>query len=104
MEDNFSFLNQIENGTVLSVKLVPNSSYSKIIDYTQEYLRIKISSPAVENRANKELVSFCAKTFDINKSQIEIISGEKSKLKKILFKKINKDKIIQKLLFVLDSK
>ena len=97
------FISETQNGIILSIKLVPNSSFSKVVDFTEEYIRIKISSPPIENKANKELVLFCSKTFDVNKSKIEIISGEKSKLKKVLFKEINFDELTQKVMFVLDS-
>ena len=103
MSFEFKFLSDTKDGTILLVKLVPNSSYSKIVDYTDEYIRIKISAPAVENKANKELISFCSETFDINKSKIEIVSGEKSKLKKILFRDIKISEFSQKVLFVLNS-
>ncbi len=102
MSEN-NFLLKTQEGIIFSVKLVPNSSVSKIQDYTNEYVRIKISSPPLENRANKELISFCSNLFDINKSQISIISGEKSKLKKILLKNSDYNEISQKLLFVLNS-
>ncbi len=103
MNTNIKFISTSEKGVILSVKLVPNSSFSKIVDYTQEYVRIKISAPPLENRANKELIQFCSQFFDINKSKIEIISGDKSKLKKILFKDVSSIIITQKLMFVLDS-
>lgn len=103
MNTNIKFISTSEKGVILSVKLVPNSSFSKIVDYTQEYVRIKISAPPLENRANKELIQFCSQFFDINKSKIEIISGDKSKLKKILFKDVSSTIITQKLMFVLDS-
>ena len=82
---------------------MPNSSYSKIVDFNEEYVRIKISSPPIENRANKELISFCSDFFDVNKSKIQIVSGEKSKLKKIHIRDEKIDVLSQKLLFVLDS-
>lgn len=91
------------NGIIFNVKLVPNSSFSKIVDFTDEYVRIKISSPPIENRANKELVEFCSDLFKINKSKIKIISGEKSKIKKVLLSDANYSDVIQKLMFVLDS-
>lgn len=97
------FIKETLNGTVITVKLVPNSSFSKVVDYSEEYIRIKISSPPIENKANKELVQFCSKLLDINKSKIEIVSGEKSKLKKVLFKDTKIQDITQKILFVLDS-
>ena len=43
------------------------------------------------------------KLFDVNKSKLSIISGEKSKLKKVLIKDTKLDVMIQKLMFVLDS-
>lgn len=103
MEKVFNILTQASNGIIFSVKLVPNSSFSKIVDYTEEYARVKICAPPIENKANKELISFCSKLFDVNKSKIEIISGEKSKLKKILIKDTKLDVLTQKLIFVLDS-
>ena len=103
MSNDLNFLLETRDGTILSAKLVPNSSHSKIVDFSDEYIRIKISAPAIENKANKELISFCSEMFDINKSKIEIISGEKSKLKKILFKNIKYDELTQKVLFVLNS-
>jgi len=98
-----NFLTQTKDGIIFSVKLVPNSSFSKIVDFNDEFVRIKIASPPIDNRANKELISFCSNLFDTNKSKIEIISGEKSKIKKILIKNENFEEITQKLLFVLNS-
>lgn len=103
MMDNEKYITTGEQGIIFSVKLVPNSSFNRIIDYTSEYVRIKISAPPVENKANKELISFCSKLFDVNKSKIEIISGDKSKLKKVLIKTQNFEEVTQKLLFVLNS-
>lgn len=103
MDNNFKFLYETAEGIVFCVKLVPNSSNNKVADYTDEYVRIKICAPAVENRANKELISFCSNLFDINKSKIKLVSGDKSKLKKLLFINEEMEYITQKLLFVLNS-
>lgn len=103
MENQVQYLVQTKDGVVFNLKLVPNSSFSKVVDYTDEYVRIKISAPAIENKANKELISFCSNLLDVNKSKLEIISGEKSKLKRILIKDVNYDDILKKVLFVLNS-
>lgn len=103
MANVFNILNQTSDGIIFSVKLVPNSSFSKVVDYTEEYVRVKISAPPIENKANKELILFCSKLFDVNKSKLEIVSGEKSKLKKVLIKDTKLDVLTQKLIFVLDS-
>ena len=103
MGNEQKYLIQNNNGVIFSVKLVPNSSFSKVVDYTEEYVRIKISSPPIENKANKELISFCSDLFDVNKSKLKLVSGDKSKLKKILITNSKIEDITQKLMFVLDS-
>ena len=103
MENNNKYLLNTTNGIIFNVKLVPNSSFSKIVDFTDEYVRIKISAPPIENKANKELIDFCSKFFDVNKSKLKIISGDKSKLKKILIQDTNFEVVSQKLMFMLNS-
>ena len=103
MYDISKIMFETSEGIILVVRLVPNSSFSKIVDYTNEYIRIKISAPPIENKANKELLDYFSQFFSVNKSKISIVSGEKSKLKKILIKDTNLDELRQKLIFVIDS-
>ena len=101
IKNNYIF--NTPNGIIIIIKLVPNSSFNKIVDYTEEFIKIKISAPPVENRANKELIEFISDISGVNKSNISIISGEKSKLKKILIKNGDFNLITQKIMFVLNS-
>ena len=103
MENTFNILQNTSSGIVFNVKLAPNSSFSKITGFESDYARIKISAPALENRANKALIEFCSEFFGISKSKISIISGKKSKIKKILIKDADFDAVSKKLMFVLHS-
>ena len=103
MDNVLNFINITNDGLVISVKLVPNSSVNKLVDSTDEYIRIKISAPPIENKANKELISFLSDILDINKSKIKIISGEKSKLKKVFIAETKIENISQKIMFMLES-
>ena len=69
------------NGIAFRVKVIPNSSVSKITEITEEFLKIKLNSPPIEGRANKEVVLLLSKILDVPKTSIEIISGDKNKLK-----------------------
>ena len=73
-----------KKGITFKVKVIPNSSSSKITEITEEYLKIKLNSPPIENKANKEVIVLLAKTFDIPKSSIELLNGDKNKLKTFL--------------------
>lgn len=103
MDNTIGYIINTPNGVIFNVKLVPNSSFNKIVDFTNEFVRIKISAPPLENRANKELIEFCSDLFDISKSKITIVSGEKSKLKKVLLSEASFEEVSQKILFVLNS-
>jgi uncharacterized protein (TIGR00251 family) len=49
----------------------------------EEWLKISITAPAEQGKANKMLINFLAKEFKVQKSQIKIIQGEGSPFKRI---------------------
>lgn len=65
----------------LNVYIQPNASKSEIVGQHDGKLKIRIKAPALENKANQELIRFLAKEFKIPKSQIEIIKGQNSRNK-----------------------
>lgn len=69
------------NDIIIQVTVVPNSSQSCITGVNEGIIRLKLNSPPIDGRANKEVVAFFSKFFRIPKSAIKIIRGEKSKLK-----------------------
>lgn len=68
---------------IYTIKVIPNSKINKIIEQTDNFLKIKLTSPAHEGKANQALINFLSKHFKIAKNKIKIISGEKSKEKKV---------------------
>lgn len=60
----------------LSIKLIPRSSKNEIVGWQADgRLKIKITAPPVDGRANAALVDFLAKHFHVPKNTIEIIRG-----------------------------
>ena len=76
-----------KDGTIIKIKVVANASSNKI-EEEEEYFKVRIKAPAVDNKANKELTKFLCEHFNVSKSNIEIIRGEKSTHKHILIKGI----------------
>ncbi|MDD3237780.1 MAG: DUF167 domain-containing protein [Candidatus Gastranaerophilales bacterium] len=95
--DNFNFLKTDNNGVTISIKIVPNASRESILGYTDEYIKIKICAPPIENKANKQLILFLSKFFSIPKTSIEFISGEKSKIKRLLLNGADIKEIVKKI-------
>ena len=72
-----------KNCYYLKVKITPNARMNKILEYKEDILRISIKKPPDNNQANKELIKFLAKELKIAPSNIEIISGQTSRQKKL---------------------
>ena len=88
-----NFIKEFENGILLKVKAVPNSSKNDICEVMDGVLKIKIKAPAVENKANEELVKFISKLLKVPKSSISFKNGETSKLKTLYIDNCSIDKI-----------
>jgi uncharacterized protein (TIGR00251 family) len=67
----------------IKVKLLPRSSKNEIIGREDDVLKVKVTAPPVEGKANKALEQLLAKRLDLPKSNVEIISGERSRVKSI---------------------
>jgi hypothetical protein len=78
-------IKKTQNGLIVKVKIVPNSSKNDII-LEDEFIKIKITAQPIENKANKALIEFISKRFKIPKTSIGIVKGETSKEKTLLFK------------------
>ena len=83
-----------KNSCVIKLKISPNASKNEIIKNDSE-IKIKITAQPIENKANKALIEFLSKQLKIAKSNIEIVKGETSKEKTILFKNISSDKMVE---------
>ena len=73
-----------QNGTLTFKVLVsPRASHSEIIGEHDGALRVRIAAAPVEGAANEELVRVLAKTFDVPRSAVEIVTGHSSKRKTV---------------------
>lgn len=66
---------------VLSVRVQPRASRNEAAVQPDGSLRIRLTAPPVDNAANEALIRFLADTFDVGRSQIEIISGHTGRQK-----------------------
>jgi hypothetical protein len=67
------------------VKISANSRINTI-DFCDDFIKIKITQPAIEGKANKALINYLSDLLKIAKSKIKIMNGEKSSIKTIQIK------------------
>ena len=92
-------IREVDEGLIIRLKIVPNSSKNDII-LEEDFIKVKITAQPIENKANKALIEYMSKTFKIPKTSIEILKGDTSKEKTLLFKitdKVKIDEIITRL-------
>jgi len=85
------------NDIIIKVKIVPGSSKNKIIGVYNDSLKITITAPPFEGKANKKCIAYLAKYFNAAKSKIEIISGQTSKNKFIKIYDISQKDFLDKI-------
>ncbi|MGQ9701138.1 MAG: DUF167 domain-containing protein [bacterium] len=68
---------------LINIRVIPNSKKDEVIQES-DGLKVKITAPPVEGKANKALVELLAEYFNVKKNKIRIIKGEKSKNKVIM--------------------
>jgi uncharacterized protein (TIGR00251 family) len=74
------------------VRVIPRASRSEVVGEHDGALKVKIASPPVDGAANAELTKLFAKKFGVSKSDIQILSGETSKNKRIKINNLSKSK------------
>jgi len=66
---------------LLKVYLQPKSSKNEMMGPFRDGIKVKVTAPPLEGKANEALIRFLAKKFGISPSCIEIIKGLHSREK-----------------------
>ncbi len=70
-------------GIIIQVRVQPRASRDEIAGELGGALKLRLRAPAVEDRANEALVEFLAQLLKTPKSAVRILSGERSRTKRI---------------------
>ena len=65
------------------VRVQPGCKQCDIAGCREEALHIRLSAPAVEDRANRQLVDLLAEFLEVPKSRIRLLRGHKTRLKTV---------------------
>jgi hypothetical protein len=86
-----------KDGIIFRIRVRPSASRNEIKGLYGEALKIDINAPPVGGKANRECVRFLAKELRVPKSDMEILSGLKSKNKLVKIKGISKENLLRAL-------
>ncbi|MHA1271548.1 MAG: DUF167 domain-containing protein [Candidatus Helarchaeota archaeon] len=69
---------------ILNIHVNPNSKEVSIKEIGNNIFEIKLKSPPLKGKANKELIEVLSEYFKVKKSKISILRGKTSKNKIIM--------------------
>lgn len=64
---------------ILTLRIQPKASRDEVCGEHGEAIKIRITAPPVEGKANAHLIQLLAKRFKVPKSRVTLISGESSR-------------------------
>jgi len=76
-------ITETSEGVTLRLHLQPRASKTEICGRQGDELKVRVTSPPVDDAANKLCIEFFAKMFKLPKSAVSIISGQKSRHKRL---------------------
>lgn len=75
---------EAEDGNIIiTLRVIPRAAKNSIQGIMGDTLKVRIQAPPVEGKANAGLVKFISKQWNIPRSNIEILSGETGRNKRL---------------------
>ena len=73
---------------IIALRVIPKSSQNSIVGWVDDgaggvELKVKIRATPEDGKANKALIAFLAKEWNVPASALEVVSGESSRYKRL---------------------
>lgn len=78
-----SWIVATRDGVVLTLHIQPGAKKTEIVGLHGAALKIRLAAPPVDGKANACLLAFLAERLGVTKSQVELVSGESSRTKRV---------------------
>jgi len=74
---------ETKDGVSFAIRVLPRSAKCELAGLRGDALKIRITEPPVEGRANEACIRFLASLFNVKRDRITIEAGHKSKNKQV---------------------
>lgn len=76
-------IRETDTGVVFNIRVVPRASRSEAAGFQGDALKLRITAPPVDGKANEACVALLAELLGVKKARVEIIAGQTSKTKTV---------------------
>jgi len=92
------WLKQTPTGITLNLHCQPGAKLTKVVGLHDGCLKISLQARALENKANEMLLSWLSKQLRVPQKQIQLLSGQNSRIKRVeIWGSITSEQIIESL-------
>jgi hypothetical protein len=91
-------IRNIAGGASFAVRVHPRAKRNAITGTLGEALKLALTSPPVEGRANEACIEFLAQLLDVSRSSIAIAAGETSRNKVIRVSGLSAETVCERML------
>ena len=85
------------NSVMLDVRVIPRAAKSQLAGTRDEALLVRLNAPPVDGAANEELIRLLADALGIPRRNIEIVSGHRSRAKRVRITGVTSADVLEKL-------
>jgi uncharacterized protein (TIGR00251 family) len=89
-------------GCVVQVRAQPGAKRNAVVGEQNGSLKVAVTAPADQGKANKALVEALADAFDLKRSQVELISGPSQREKRFLIRGLSADELRRRMQILLN--
>ncbi len=88
-----------KKGAALAIRVTPRASRNEIVEILSDgTVRIRLTAPPVEGKANEALIKFLSQVLDVPSSRIEIVAGETGRDKLVSILDLDADTVHSRIL------
>ena len=87
----------VEPSATVTVRVQPRSSRDGVAGLSEGVLRVRLTAPPVENRANEALVRFLAGALRVPRGCVEILAGDRGRNKIVRVRGVAPDELRRRL-------
>jgi len=87
-------IHERDGALVVAVRVQPRAGRDEVVGEMDGALKVRLQAPAVEDRANDALCEYLAALLKTPKSAVRILSGDRSRTKRIEIRGVTKLQVL----------
>jgi uncharacterized protein len=90
-------------GIVLPVRAQPGARRAAITGMHDGMLKVSVTAPPDKGKANQAIVELLCEALALSRSQVELLSGQTSRIKQLLIRDLSADEIVKRIAVCLNG-